>query len=111
MRCQALESFVLRCPKEISEFLDAILATVRKYIEYDPNYTYEEYVAVALMHTRRHDADASVVVVALASAMEDSGDESDEYGEYDDGGDFDDDTDSNWKVRAWSPCLCRHTGV
>jgi hypothetical protein len=41
---QALESFVLRCPLEIKEFLPSILTTIRKYIEYDPNYTYDEYV-------------------------------------------------------------------
>ena len=35
---------MLRCPGEIKEFLPSILTAVRKYIEYDPNYTYDEYV-------------------------------------------------------------------
>ncbi len=42
LSAQALESFVFRCPAEIAEFLPAIIDSVRKFIEFDPNYTYCE---------------------------------------------------------------------
>lgn len=71
---QALESLVVRCPSEVSEFLPAILACVRTFCQYDPNYTYSEDV-------------------------EDVEEEDYGYGDYEDGGMYSDDGDSSWKTR------------
>ncbi len=37
-----LESFVLRCPREVSPFLQDTLTTCLAFLKYDPNYCYEE---------------------------------------------------------------------
>lgn len=37
-----LESFVLRCRKEVTPFIDDILAVSMNFIKYDPNYTYDD---------------------------------------------------------------------
>ncbi|RNA07993.1 cullin-associated NEDD8-dissociated [Brachionus plicatilis] len=39
---QAFESFVRRCPKEITPFIKQILDMNLKYISYDPNYNYDD---------------------------------------------------------------------
>jgi hypothetical protein len=39
---QAFDSFVQRCPKEIGQHLDEIVATALRYIKFDPNYADEE---------------------------------------------------------------------
>jgi cullin-associated NEDD8-dissociated protein 1 len=36
---QALEAFLLRCPQDAKEHLDAIFAAVQASLAYDPNYT------------------------------------------------------------------------
>eukprot|EP01018_Ginkgo_biloba_P015995 Gb_31621 [translate_table: standard] len=36
---QALESFVLRCPKDVSVYFEVILDLALKYLSYDPNFT------------------------------------------------------------------------
>ena len=36
---QALESFLLRCPRDISPYCDEILNLTLEYISYDPNFT------------------------------------------------------------------------
>ncbi|KJE95984.1 Cullin-associated and neddylation-dissociated 1 [Capsaspora owczarzaki ATCC 30864] len=85
---QALESFVFRCPKEISADLSKAVALCLKFIEYDPNYNYDD------------DEDS----------MDTRGDDDDEGGS-DDGGDddddaFSDDEDMSWKVRrSAAKCL------
>lgn len=71
-----LESFILRCPNEISPHVPAILQLSIHYMKYDPNYCYDE-----------NDED-------------NEGDEEDEEEEEDDdeyGGS--DDDDSSWKIR------------
>jgi cullin-associated NEDD8-dissociated protein 1 len=35
---QALESFVLRCPAEITPYIDTIITLGLKFLRYDPNY-------------------------------------------------------------------------
>ena len=39
---QAFESFVRRCPKEVSPHIDSIIKICLKYLCYDPNYNYED---------------------------------------------------------------------
>ena len=36
---QALESFLLRCPRDISSYCDQILHLTLDYLSYDPNFT------------------------------------------------------------------------
>lgn len=36
---QALESFLLRCPRDISSYCDQILSLTLEYLSYDPNFT------------------------------------------------------------------------
>lgn len=36
---QALESFLLRCPRDISSYCDEILHLNLEYLSYDPNFT------------------------------------------------------------------------
>lgn len=71
-----LESFVLRCPKEVSSYLMQIVQVATSFAKYDPNYSYDD------------DEDA----------MDVDGEEEDEYEDEDYGGGSDDD-DSSWKVR------------
>jgi len=40
--CKALESFVLRCPTEITPFIQTIISLALQYIKYDPNYAVED---------------------------------------------------------------------
>ena len=39
---QAFESFVRRCPKEISKYIKQIIELCLKFITYDPNYNYDD---------------------------------------------------------------------
>jgi len=39
---QAFESFVRRCPKQISVYIKQIMELCLKYISYDPNYNYDD---------------------------------------------------------------------
>ncbi|CAO3635273.1 unnamed protein product [Cunninghamella blakesleeana] len=75
---QTLESFVLRCPSDISKFIDEIINLGLEYLKYDPNYAQDD------------DDDDDVM----------DEDEDDEDDEYDDIADYsDDDDDMSWKVR------------
>ncbi|KAK4788547.1 hypothetical protein SAY86_019866 [Trapa natans] len=78
---QALESFLLRCPRDIVSYCDEILNLTLKYISYDPNFT----------DTMEEDTDNE-------NYEEEEDDESaDEYT---------DDEDASWKVRrAAAKCL------
>jgi len=79
---QAFESFVRRCPKQISPHIPDIIDLCLEYICYDPNYNYDE----------EEDEDAM--------DMEDE----DEEPESDD--EYSDDDDMSWKVRrASAKCL------
>jgi len=73
-----LESFVLRCPREVEHFIPSILTTSLTFMTYDPNYSYD-------------DDDEE-------TADMDTGDNDEEdYGDGDLGGD--DDDDATWKIR------------
>ncbi|CAM9488775.1 unnamed protein product, partial [Phaeothamnion confervicola] len=76
---QGFESFVMRCPREVSSHLGAIIDVSLKYAKYDPNYNYGD-----------SDDDENG-----GGAMEEDGNE--EFSD-DDFAD-DDDDDTSWKVR------------
>ncbi|EDV20392.1 uncharacterized protein TRIADDRAFT_51005 [Trichoplax adhaerens] len=79
---QALESLVLRCPKEVTPYVMRIVQICLEYLKYDPNYNYDS-----------DDED-----------MEDESDADDD--DDDDEGDYSDDDDVSWKVRrAASRCI------
>ncbi|XP_076457085.1 cullin-associated NEDD8-dissociated protein 1-like [Babylonia areolata] len=71
---QAFESFVRRCPKEVSPFIPEIIDICLKYICHDPNYNYDDD----------------------EEAMDTEADEEEEE-ESDD--EYSDDDDMSWKVR------------
>eukprot|EP01027_Heterolobosea_sp_BB2_P027092 GEZU01042303.1.p1 GENE.GEZU01042303.1~~GEZU01042303.1.p1 ORF type:complete len:1246 (-),score=572.27 GEZU01042303.1:103-3840(-) len=82
---QAFECFVLRCPEEVSPYIDEILAYCKAYLEYDPNYEYDE--------SEEEDEDED---------MAGADDEDEDEEAYSDG----DDEDISWKVRkAAAKCL------
>lgn len=72
-----LESFILRCPREVTEYVSPILTSSLEFMKFDPNYCYDD------------DEDEQ-------EAEEEDDDDYDD--EYDDAGGSDDD-DSSWKVR------------
>ncbi|XP_054801363.1 cullin-associated NEDD8-dissociated protein 1 [Prosopis cineraria] len=78
---QALESFLLRCPRDISFYCDEILHLTLKYLSYDPNFT--------------------------DNMDEDTDDEQHEEEEEDESAnEYTDDEDASWKVRrAAAKCL------
>ncbi|XP_033121634.1 cullin-associated NEDD8-dissociated protein 1-like isoform X2 [Anneissia japonica] len=85
---QAFESFVRRCPKEVSPHMNTIIQLCLEYLCYDPNYNYD-------------DADDDEYDENAMDA--DNADEDDE-GESDD--EYSDDDDMSWKVRrASAKCL------
>lgn len=85
---QAFESFVRRCPKEISSFVTNIIKTCLKYICHDPNYNYDD------------DDDGFG-----DEAMDAEDDDEDELAREGDE-EYSDDDDMSWKVRrAAAKCL------
>ncbi|KAG5184831.1 armadillo-type protein, partial [Tribonema minus] len=76
---QGFESFVLRCPREVTPHLDKILDVVLRFARYDPNYSYDS-----------DDVDAEV-----GGGQQE---EEEDFMEDDFGGGSDDD-DTSWKVR------------
>lgn len=80
---QAFESFVTRCPKEITEYIPNIIDLSLKYMTYDPNYNYDE--------------DEVNMEDMEGCEDEDDAEENDEYS---------DDDDMSWKVRrSAAKCL------
>ncbi|KAK9878865.1 hypothetical protein WA026_003697 [Henosepilachna vigintioctopunctata] len=80
---QAFESFVTRCPKEVTPHIPSIVSLCLKCITYDPNYNYEE------------DENCSDEMDGCED--EDDGEDNDEYS---------DDDDMSWKVRrSAAKCL------
>ncbi|XP_053576746.1 cullin-associated NEDD8-dissociated protein 1 [Bombina bombina] len=78
---QALESFIRRCPKEISSYVPTVIELCLKYIAYDPNYNYDSEEEDETMET-----------------------ESEEEQESDN--EYSDDDDMSWKVRrSAAKCL------
>lgn len=83
---QTLESFILRCPNEISPFINDITKLALEYVKYDPNFVEDD-----------------------DEEMEDEEEDDEEEDEYDDEvADYsDDDDDMSWKVRrSASKVLC-----
>ncbi|XP_073447845.1 cullin-associated NEDD8-dissociated protein 1-like isoform X1 [Aquarana catesbeiana] len=78
---QAMESFIKRCPKEISSYVPTITDLCLKYIAYDPNYNYDSEEEEDAMETESDDEQES----------------EEEYS---------DDDDMSWKVRrSATKCL------
>ncbi len=79
---QAFESFVRRCPKQISPHINKIIRICLLYICYDPNYNYDDEEEEDSMDMEQQS----------------------EEGESDD--EYSDDDDMSWKVRrASAKCL------
>ncbi|GBG74361.1 hypothetical protein CBR_g18772 [Chara braunii] len=79
---QALESFLLRCPRDVAVHCETILDLALEYLSYDPNFTDDM------------DEDNEEEMEELDEEDEDSGDE------------YTDDEDVSWKVRrAAAKCL------
>ncbi|KAG8436055.1 hypothetical protein GDO86_007236 [Hymenochirus boettgeri] len=77
---QALESFIKRCPKEISSHVPTVMELCLKYIAYDPNYNY--------------DSEEEEVMETESEEEQESDDE------------YSDDDDMSWKVRrSAAKCL------
>ncbi|XP_076630987.1 cullin-associated and neddylation-dissociated 1 isoform X2 [Colletes latitarsis] len=83
---QAFESFVYRCPKEITPHINKIIEICLVYITYDPNYNYDDM---------SDSSDGEGVVMEI-----------EEDGEEDAEDEYSDDDDMSWKVRrATAKCL------
>ncbi|KAL9653139.1 hypothetical protein ABK040_006355 [Willaertia magna] len=86
---QAFESFVTRCPDEVSKFVDYVIIICKEYLEYDPNYSYDE----------------SDVEEEDQMVDEEEGDDEFNEGLGDEGG-LSEDDDVTWKVRrSAAKCL------
>ncbi|XP_014472303.1 PREDICTED: cullin-associated NEDD8-dissociated protein 1 [Dinoponera quadriceps] len=84
---QAFESFVYRCPKEITPHINKIIEICLIYITYDPNYNYDDDM--------NDFSDGEGVVMEV-----------EEDGEEDAEDEYSDDDDMSWKVRrAAAKCL------
>ncbi|XP_046614715.1 cullin-associated NEDD8-dissociated protein 1 [Neodiprion virginianus] len=84
---QAFESFVYRCPNEITPHINKIIEICLSYITYDPNYNYDDDLS--------EQSDGDWVVM-----------ETEEDGEEDGEDEYSDDDDMSWKVRrAAAKCL------
>ncbi|KAL4716046.1 hypothetical protein ACJJTC_002811 [Scirpophaga incertulas] len=85
---QALEAFVLKCPKEVQPHIPTVIELCLKMITYDPNYNYED--------EDRSNDDEEMEDESVAPEGEPESD-SEEYS---------DDDDMSWKVRrAAAKCL------
>ncbi|XP_076759288.1 cullin-associated and neddylation-dissociated 1 isoform X1 [Xylocopa sonorina] len=84
---QAFESFVYRCPKEITPHINKIIGICLVYITYDPNYNYDDDM--------NDMSDGEDVMMEV-----------EEDGEEDAEDEYSDDDDMSWKVRrAAAKCL------
>lgn len=87
-----LESFVLRCPREVSPFLQSILKVALAFLKYDPNYYDDEDDNVVEMGNDDEDQNDPG---AMGSDAEDDMD----FDQQDDFGAGSDNDDTSWKVR------------
>ena len=91
---QAFEAIIVKCPNEVAPFLAQLSEISLKYLEFDPNYTYEDEDIVQMQEDQIEDG---------------WGDESgwnDDVAEFN--VDANDDDDSSWKVRR---AACRVLGA
>lgn len=87
---QALEAFVLKCPKEVQPHIPTIIDLCLKMITYDPNYNYED-------EEEEVSGDDEEMEDASLAPDADPDSDSEEYS---------DDDDMSWKVRrAAAKCL------
>ncbi|KAF0545102.1 TATA-binding protein interacting [Gigaspora margarita] len=86
---QALESFVLRCPTEITPNINTIIDLALVYLKYDPNYNSDDMA---------DDDDDANMDEDEEMATEDEEEEDDDE-------DYSDDDDISWKVRRSSSKL------
>ncbi|KAJ3156741.1 Cullin-associated NEDD8-dissociated protein 1 [Geranomyces michiganensis] len=85
----ALDSFVLRCPTEMTPHITKVVALALKYIKYDPNFQYDSEDESAMDVDGDGDAEAD--------GDDEDEDESEE--------DYSDEDDVSWKVRKASSKL------
>ena len=85
-----LESFVLRCPREVAPFLGDVLKVSVGFMRYDPNYSYDE--------DEEEQGSGDEDQMSVDGDDEEGGSDED-YGEDEEGGGSDDD-DTSWKVIA-----------
>ncbi len=83
-----LESFVLRCPREVASFLPDILKVSIAFMKYDPNYAYDEEDDTSAMDLEEEDVDQM-----------DQDEVDEEAFDADEEGGGSDDDDTSWKVR------------
>ncbi|KAJ3095068.1 Cullin-associated NEDD8-dissociated protein 1 [Phlyctochytrium planicorne] len=88
---QALESFVLRCPTEITQHIQTLTALALEYIKYDPNYADDDEEEGMDVDGEEEDGDEEMA-------------DEDEEEDFDDE-DYSDDDDVSWKVRRASAKL------
>ncbi|EFC40891.1 predicted protein [Naegleria gruberi] len=86
---QAFEAFVTRCPDEVARYVDYVIIICKEYLEYDPNYSYDD----------------SEDEAEEADVMQDDDDEDGLGDDLDEGG-LSEDDDVTWKVRrSAAKCL------
>lgn len=83
-----LESFVLRCPREVSPFLNSILKVALAFLKYDPNYYDEDDDAVEMGNDDEDQEE-----------QQGGSDEDMDYDQGDEYGAGSDNDDTSWKVR------------
>uniref|UniRef100_A0A0N5AZJ8 TIP120 domain-containing protein n=1 Tax=Syphacia muris TaxID=451379 RepID=A0A0N5AZJ8_9BILA len=84
---QAFDSFLYRCPKDMSVYVPKIVELVSNLLKHDPNYTYDE-------EDDNLDEQKEMDVDEAESDQDDDGDE------------YSDDDDMSWKVRrASAKCI------
>lgn len=91
---QALESFVCKCPKEITQYVGQVIDLCLEFLCYDPNYNYGD----------EDDDDDDV-------SMDTNGYHGDSDDDVDNDEEYSDDDDMSWKVRrASAKCLASVLG-
>ncbi|VDD93477.1 unnamed protein product [Enterobius vermicularis] len=97
---QAFDSFLFRCPKDITPFVPKIVEAVSVFLKHDPNYTYDDDDDDENLDDQRNmDTDVGFII-KLCFCIEAESDQDEDIEEYSD------DDDMSWKVRrAAAKCI------